>query len=132
MLKNLLPYRQITFSLLLFAYLGSTFQAPLFEILHLLSHVTDFSNSSHSFHSFSSHDNGHQHLALITIKDLGTQEEEGIPLNNQKELKKKIDFNYNIEFVLPFENQVLIRPFQKNILFGIAFQDIPTPPPKYS
>lgn len=131
MLNLLNTYRSFLFGLLIFSYVFSVFQKPIFEALHLISHAPAIIFSQEKIHSIDSHSTvNHTHENLTAFYD-STDEREDVPQpQSEQETKKKTEcFDKNSSFL---DSNILFskKQFQINLPVQFVFIKIPNPPPK--
>jgi hypothetical protein len=133
MLNFLNTYRSFLFGLLIFSYVFSVFQKPMFETLHLACHLPDIIFSQEKIHSYDSHSQStHAHENLTAFYDSSDEDGESPQPQTNQEPKKKIqiiDEKYSSLdlIILPAKQQFLINsPVQ------FVFIKIPNPPPEFA
>lgn len=132
MLKFLNTYRSFLFGLLIFSYVFSVFQKPIFETFHLICHIPGIIFSQEKIHSYDSHSKTtHTHSNLTVFYD-STDEKGEIPQpQSEQETKKKIEFVDKKSSILDWSILIPKNQFQVNQPFQFVFIKIPNPPPKY-
>ena len=133
MLNFLNRYRPFLFGLLIFSYVFSVFQKPIFEALHLICHIPGIIFSQEKIHSYDSHSQEtHAHENLTTFYDSADEKGELPQPQNEQETKKKIEFlveKYsNLGWRIIFSKKL----FQINLPVQVVFIKIPNPPPKFA
>ncbi|MFK8009073.1 MAG: hypothetical protein AB8H03_22120 [Saprospiraceae bacterium] len=132
MLKLLNTYRSFLFGLLIFSYVFSVFQKPVFETLHLICHIPEIIFSQEQIHSYDSHSEvTHTHNNLTAFYDSIDGQGETPQPQSEQETKKKIEsFNgksSNVDWSVLFSK----KQFQINLPIQFVFIKIPNPPPKF-
>lgn len=131
MLKFLNTYQSSLFGLLIFSYVFSIFQKPIFETLHLACHLPGIIFSQEKVHSYDSHSQAtHAHENLTAFYDSSDKKGESPQSQTIQEPKKKIqiiDENYSsLDFTILFPK----KEFLLNSPIQFVFIKIPNPPPK--
>ena len=132
MLKYLNTYRSFLFGLLIFSYVFSVFQKPIFEALHLICHVPAIIFSDGKIHSFSTHnDEKHSHENLTAFHNTSDKNKDLPHSQNNQEIKKKIEIS-EVKF---FTSDVAIlltkKRFQVISFYQSVFIKRPSPPPQF-
>lgn len=133
MLKFLNTYRSFLFGLLIFSYVFSVFQKPIFETLHLICHIPGIIFSQEKIHSYDSHTQAtHTHQNLTAFYDSADEKGEMPQPQSEQETKKKIE-------ILDIKSSSLVwnicfskKQFQINLPLQFVFIKIPNPPPKFA
>lgn len=133
MLDFLNTYRSFLFGLLIFSYVFSVFQKPIFETLHLACHLPDIIFSQEKVHSYDSHSQStHTHENLTVFYDSSDEKGESPQPQTNQEPKKKIqiiDKKYSSLDVTIFSSKKLSLI---NSPVQFVFIKIPNPPPEFT
>lgn len=133
MINLLNTYRSFFFGLLIFSYVFSVFQKPIFETLHLLCHTPDIIFSNGKVHSFSDHEATlHSHENLAAIYNSTDEKGESPQPQSEQEIKKKVEMNEVYSSNSEWKTLAAKKQFQIHLPFQSIFQKIPNPPPRFS
>ena len=129
MLVRLGKYRKPLFLLMLIAYFSSTFQQPVYQAIHLISHLTDIvhSNYDHHIHHHQSKLD-HDHPLLSALDN--DQNQKDIPTPLEQETKKKVELaiqSYEINLHTKFHKT---GAFLYLMAFSQSENENPSPPPE--
>ncbi len=132
MLNFLNTYRSFLFGLLIFSYVFSVLQKPIFETLHLACHLPDIIFSKEKIHSYDSHNyETHVHKNLTAFYDSSDEKEELPQSQNKQESKKKIEI-IDEKYSSPYYSNFLAKKqFLINLPIQFVFIKIPSPPPQF-
>lgn len=133
MLKLLNTYRSLLFGLLIFSYVFSVFQKPIFETVHFIGHVPSLIFSQGKIHSFVSHAKElHSHENLAAFYTSIDENEEPPTPQNEQETKKKIEIVDQLSSICIWKILSAKKQFQINLPIQFVFKKIPIPPPQFA
>ena len=76
---------------MLTAYVFTTFQKPVLEIIHLIAHSVNWTVSGFTYHSFAAHSEDHHHAFFSMIKEETGKGDAHKTPSSEKEVKKKVE-----------------------------------------
>lgn len=139
MILSIRKYNLCLLTSMLLAFLGGTFQDPLLDGMHYVSHLVDeftaeFQQSYYNHQHEDGQVHAHRHLVLEVINDSLDEHEQNTPLqeDQHKTLKKKKTEYRSIVPLMDFAlDPSLVSPIVKSTAIPTTFISVPTPPPEF-
>jgi hypothetical protein len=131
MFRHQKKYRKLLGAVTLLFYAVGSFQVPVLECLHLLSHLGSLGAHPVEAHSFHAHSSGHSHEVLDLVKNTsGGGDPAPISQNTDIKIKKLTQYcPQNLPSVAIFQTKY-IPIFFSPILKTMAVPSVPSPPPQ--